>query len=490
MTNKELIYVIQQIGNEKGIGTEVLFEALESALLSASKKTMGVADNVRMHLDRQTGALKVFARKKVVEHVDDPKLEISVAAAQALNAEAQLDDEIEEELPPQEFGRIAAQTAKQVILQRVRDAERDAIYSEFIDKEGKIVRGVVHRIEKRNVIVELGKAEGVILEREQIPGERYNPGDRVRAFLLEVKKTAKGPQIVLSRTHPGLLARLFETEIPEIAEGIVLVKAAAREPGERAKVAVASTKRDVDPIGACVGLRGTRIQVISRELRGEKIDIVEWAPEPATFVARALSPAKVSSVTVTEAESEGDEEQRSVLVVVPDNQLSLAIGKRGQNARLTAKLTGIRVDIKSEGEVEEERRRDEEERVQGREALLSFPGVGPQLVDRLTEAGLYSPVRITRAGTAALESVAGVGEAKAAAILALAEQWVVEHPTVVRVAEPEPSLYEAEGGVDGGAVADATGELRTDTPGDSQGDSPGDSADTPVRGDTATSGAD
>jgi len=476
VTNKELIYVIQQIGNEKGIGTEVLFEALESALLSASKKTMGVADNVRMHLDRQTGGLKVFARKKVVEHVDDAKLEISVSAAQALNPDAQLDDEIELELPPQEFGRIAAQTAKQVILQRVRDAERDAIYSEFIDKESKIVRGVVHRIEKRNVMVELGKAEGVILEREQIPGERYNPGDRVRAYLLEVKKTAKGPQIVLSRTHPGLLARLFETEIPEIAEGIVQVKAAAREPGERAKVAVASTKRDVDPIGACVGLRGTRIQVISRELRGEKIDIVEWAPDPATFVARALSPAKVSSVTVTDGE--GDDEQRSVLVVVPDNQLSLAIGKRGQNARLAAKLTGIRVDIKSEGEVEEERRRDEEERAQGREALSGFPGVGPQLVDRLTEAGLYSPVRITRAGLDALEAVPGVGPAKAAAILALAEQWVVEHPVVQRVAVPE-GLEQGEAGAAGDVVA--TGEAAD--PGSIE------AQDAPVEGDAAPSGS-
>ncbi len=251
------------------------------------------------------------------------------------------------ELPPQEFGRIAAQTAKQVILQRVRDAERDAIYSDFIDKEGKIVRGVVHRIEKRNVMVELGKAEGVITEREQIPGERYNPA------------TASGPTCSRSRRRrrdrrsssrariPASSARLFEAEIPEIAEGIVQVRAAAREAGERAKVAVASTKRDVDPIGACVGLRGTRIQVISRELRGEKIDIVEWAPDPSAFVARALSPAKVSSVSLSEPEAEG--EQGAVLVVVPDNQLSLAIGKRGQNARLAAKLTGLRVDIKSEG---------------------------------------------------------------------------------------------------------------------------------------------
>jgi N utilization substance protein A len=453
--NKELIYVIQQIGNEKGIGVEVLFEALESALLSASKKTMGVADNVRMHLDRHTGSLQVFARRKVVETVTDPKLEIRLADARALNRDAELDDEIEVELPPQEFGRIAAQTAKQVILQRVRDAERDAIYSDFIDKEGKIVRGVVHRIEKRNVIVELGKAEGVITEREQIPGERYNPGDRVRAYVLEVKKTAKGPQILLSRTHPGFLARLFESEIPEIAEGIVQVRAAAREAGERAKVAVASTKRDVDPIGACVGLRGTRIQVISRELRGEKIDIVEWAPDASAFVARALSPAKVSSVTVSDPEMEG--EQGAVLVVVPDNQLSLAIGKRGQNARLAAKLTGLRVDIKSEGEVEDERRREEEERIAGREALAEFPGVGPQIVDRLTDAGLYSPARIVRAGLEAIEEVPGIGQAKAAAIYKAAVEWVEAHPVVV-ASEPTAEEGSAEpAGPDDAGSEDTSG---------------------------------
>jgi N utilization substance protein A len=457
--NKDLIYVIEQIGREKGIGKEVLFEAVESALLSASKKTMGLADNVRMELDRQTGALRVYARKKVVESVSDRKLEISLDEARKLNREAELEDELELELPPQEFGRIAAQTAKQVILQRVRDAERDAVYSEFADKEGKIVRGVVHRVEKRNVIVEIGKAEAVLMEREQIPGERYGPGDRIRAFVLEVKKGIKGPQIMLSRTHPGLLVRLFETEIPEIAEGIVQVKEAAREPGERAKVAVMSTKRDVDPIGACVGLRGTRIQVISRELRGEKIDIVEWSPDPAAFVARALSPAKVSSVTVGESEGEGG--QRSVLVIVPDSQLSLAIGKRGQNARLAAKLTGLRVDIKSESEVEEERRRDEEERIQGREALAQLPGVGPQLIDRLTEAGLFSPARIVRAGVERLLELPNVGEKKAASLFEAAQVWMSEHAVVAEVPEaaveataPEP---EAETS-DAGGASEPTGD--------------------------------
>jgi N utilization substance protein A len=411
MMNKDLIYVVEQIGREKGIGKEVLFEALESALLSASKKTMGAADNVRMQIDRQTGTLRVFARKKVVAAVTDPKLEITLPEARRLNAEAQLEDEIEQELAPQEFGRIAAQTAKQVILQRVRDAERDAVYAEFIDREGKIVRGAVHRIEKRNVIVELGKAEAVITEREQLPGERYNPGDRLRAYMLEVKKTAKGPQILLSRTHPGFLVRLFETEIPEIAEGIVLVKAAAREPGERAKVAVSSTKRDVDPIGACVGLRGTRIQVISRELRGEKIDIVEWSPDPAVFVARALSPAKVSSVTVEQRpEGEEGDDLRSVLVVVPDNQLSLAIGKKGQNVRLASQLTNWRIDIHSETKM-----REAEERA--RASLGAIEGATPEMLEGLLRSGWGSAEAVARANADELVALPGVGNAEAAARL-------------------------------------------------------------------------
>src|SRR2546422_656649 len=375
--NRELISVIEQIGREKGIDKEILFEALESALLSASRKALGAADNVRMHIDRKSGDVRVYCRKKVVEEVTDDTLEISLADAKALNTEAELGDELEQERPPQEFGRIAAQTAKQVILQKVRDAEREGIYSEFAGKEGQILRGVVYRIEKRNVILEIGKAEAILPEREQIPGERYNPGDRIRAYVLEVRRTAKGPQISLSRTHPGYLARLFETEIPEIQEGIVVVKATAREGGERAKVAVASTKRDVDPIGACVGLRGTRIQVISRELRGEKIDIIEWSNDPASFVARALSPAKVSSVTISEeTDPEGGELQTAALVVVPDNQLSLAIGKKGQNPRLAAELTGMRIDIKSESEVEAERAEAEQAEA-ARAALATLPGVPP-----------------------------------------------------------------------------------------------------------------
>src|SRR5712691_2921530 len=422
--NRELIIVIEQLAREKGIDAEILFEAVESALLSGSKKTHAAADNSRIEIDRKTGTVRAFTRKKVVAEVTDAHLEIPLDEAKALNPEAELDDELELPEKPPELGRIGAQTVKQVILQRVRDAEREGIYAEFIGKEGQILRGVVHRIEKRNVILEIGKAEAILPEREQIPGERYNPGDRIRAYVLEVRRTAKGPQISLSRTHPGYLTRLFETEIPEIQEGIVVVKATAREAGERAKVAVASTKRDVDPIGACVGLRGTRIQVISRELRGEKIDIIEWSHDPATFVARALSPAKVSSVVIT-APSEPDG-QPSTLVIVPDNQLSLAIGKKGQNARLAAKLTGMRIDIKSESEVEAERAASEGLPPADRAALAELAGVSPELVEPLVAAGLGSPAAIVRAGREKLGLVAEVGD-RADRIHAAAVEWVAAH---------------------------------------------------------------
>ena len=418
--NRELLYVIEQIGRENGIEREVLFEALESALLSASKKTMGAADNVTMHLDRQTGEIRILCRKKVVDKVTDSKTEMTLAEARALVVAAQLNDEIDVALAPQDFGRIAAQTAKQVILQRVREAEREGIFAEFSGREGQIIRGIVQRIEKRNLIVDMGKTEAILPEREQIPGERYGPGDRIRTYVLEVRKSPKGPQITLSRTHPGFLVRLFEAEVPEIAEGIVQIKAAAREPGERAKIAVTSKKRDIDPIGACVGLRGTRIQVIGRELRGEKIDIIEWSDDPLTFVSRALSPAKASSVTW-----QGEGEERSVLVVVPENQLSLSIGKKGQNARLAAKLTGLRIDIKSNTELEAQRLAAAEERQKGLQRLLELPGVGAQLAESLADQGFYSPERIAEADLTKLMEVRGVGEKKAEKLLEAAREWVM-----------------------------------------------------------------
>ena len=427
--NRELLYVIEQIGREKGIGTEVLFEALESALLSASKRTMGVGENVRLTVDRKTGAIRVFAEKTVTEAVADPKLEATLAEARRVKPEAQVGDVIEVDLELRDLGRIAAQTAKQVILQRVREAERQGIFSEFKDREGSLVRGVVHRIEKRNIIVDLGRTEAILTERDQIPGERYSPGDRIRAYILEVKNTPKGPQVVLSRSHPGFLVRLFETEIPEIAEGIVQVKGAAREAGERAKLAVASTKRDVDPIGACVGLRGTRIQVIVRELRGEKIDIIEWAEDLPTLVARALSPAKVGSVTL-----KGEGEERTALVVVPDTQLSLAIGKKGQNARLAAKLTGLRIDVKSETELDDEKRRREE----GLAGLAELPPVNAELAQALAAHGFDSPAKVKAAGAAALREIAEIGH-DAEAIVAAAEEWLAARQAASRAALLEGS---------------------------------------------------
>jgi N utilization substance protein A len=423
--NRELKLAIEQVGREKGIATEVLFEALESALLSASKRTMGVGDNTRLTLDRETGAIRVYAEKRVVERVTDPKLEMSLGEAQRLRPSAQLEDLVEVELEMKELGRIAAQTAKQVILQRVREA----IFSEYKDREGTLVRALVHRIEKRTVILDMGRTEAVLPEREQIPGERYMAGDRVRAYIMEVKNTPKGPQVVLSRAHPGFLVRLFETEIPEIAEGIVQVRGAAREPGERAKLAVASTKRDVDPIGACVGLRGTRIQVIVKELRGEKIDIIEWSDDLVTLVSRALSPAKVSSVTIV-----GEGEERSALVVVPDSQLSLAIGKKGQNARLAAKLTGLRVDVKSETELAEERRREDEERAQGQAAFLEIDEIGHELAPRLVEHGLYSPARIRAAGAETLGAALGDQADRGGAILAAVDAWLAARALEAEVA--------------------------------------------------------
>jgi len=429
MMNRELLYAIEQIGREKGITTEVLFEALESALLSASKRTMGIGENARLTLDRRTGAIRAFAEKKVVETVTDPKLEVTVAEARRLKPDAQLDDVVEVDLELRELGRIAAQTAKQVILQRVREAERQGIFSEYKDREGTLVRGIVHRIEKRTVIVDLGRTEAVLTEREQIPGERYSAGDRIRTYILEVKNTPKGPQVILSRSHPGFLIRLFEIEIPEIAEGIVQVRGAAREPGERAKLAVASTKRDVDPIGACVGLRGTRIQVIVRELRGEKIDILEWSDDLPTLVARALSPAKVASVTL-----QGEGDGRAALVVVPDSQLSLAIGKKGQNARLAAKLTGLRIDVKSESELEDERRRREEALAH----LRDLAPVGEALAGTLVTHGLDSPAKVHAAGVAVLREIPEVGEERAEAIASAAAEWLARQEPAPAGTAPAP----------------------------------------------------
>ncbi|WP_308546763.1 transcription termination factor NusA [uncultured Selenomonas sp.] len=338
---------LKELAREKGVEEEVLFDAIEAALISAYKRNFGSAQNVRVVLDRTTGAYHVYAIKTVVETVEDDVQEISLAQARTIRPDYEVDDVLEIEVTPANFGRIAAQTAKQVVVQRVREAERGIIYEEFMSREGDIITGLVSRVENRNVFIDLGKTEAVLTPTEQIAGETYEHGDRIKAYIVEVKKTSKGPQIVVSRTHPGLLKRLFELEVPEIQEGIVEIKSVAREPGMRSKIAVYSKDDDVDPVGSCVGHKGMRVQAVVDELGSEKIDIVKWNEDSAKFIANALSPAKVVSVAV-------NEDEKVSRVVVPDYQLSLAIGKEGQNARLAAKLTGWKIDIKNESQAADE----------------------------------------------------------------------------------------------------------------------------------------
>ncbi|MBQ8682207.1 MAG: transcription termination/antitermination protein NusA [Selenomonadales bacterium] len=344
--NAEFMLAFEALGKEKGIAPEVLFDAIEAALISAYKRNFSSAQNVRVSLDRQTGEIHVYARKTIVEQVEDDRLEISLAQAQKINPSYMIDDVLEIEVTPRDFGRIAAQTAKQVVVQRIREAERGIIYEEFSNRSSDILTGIIQRIEQKNVFIDLGKTEAVLPPTEQMIGEEYAHGDRVKTYIIEVKKTSKGPQIMVSRTHPGLLKRLFELEVPEIHDGIVEIKSVAREPGMRSKIAVYSRDEEVDSVGACVGPKGMRVQTIVDELRGEKIDIVKWDADPAVYISNALSPAKVVSVEV-------DEVSKISKVVVPDYQLSLAIGKEGQNARLAAKLTGWKIDIKSESQAAE-----------------------------------------------------------------------------------------------------------------------------------------
>jgi N utilization substance protein A len=349
--NVEFIEALKEIERERGIPLEMLLEAIEAALFSAYRKNFGSVQNVRIEIDRTTGELKVLAQKTVVETPKDPREEIALEEARRLDPRYQAGDKVEVEVTPRNFGRIAAQTAKQVVVQRIREAERNLIYDEFSGREQDIVTGVVRRTEMKTVFIDLGRTEAILASSEQVSTEVYRQGDRLKTYILEVKKTPKGPQILVSRTHPGLVRRLFELEVPEIHDGTVEIKAVAREPGLRTKIAVYSRDPNVDPIGACVGPRGMRVQTVVNELRGEKIDIIRWSPNPAEFVANALSPAKVVSVEL-------DEENRTARVIVPDYQLSLAIGKEGQNARLAAKLTGWKIDIKSESQVSEPGRQE------------------------------------------------------------------------------------------------------------------------------------
>jgi N utilization substance protein A len=352
--NRELISVIDEIGRQKGIDKARVIGAIESALQTAAKKRFGQAENIQVEIDPKTGEISVVSKKVIVDTVSNPKAEISLQEARQYDSEAEVGDEIGSLIEMNELGRIAAQTAKQVIFQKVREAEWEAVQKEYSTRQGDLVNGIILGMERRNYIVDLGKTEAILPIQEQIPRETYRRGDRVKAMLLEVRRTPKDVQVILSRSHPQFVAKLFELEVPEIMEKIIEIKAVVREPGDRTKIAVTSREKAVDPVGACVGIKGSRVQAVVRELRGEKIDIITWTQDPRVFIAEALNPATIEKVGI-------DEEKKSALVVAADSQLSLAIGKNGQNVRLAARLTGWKIDIISATEYEKEKvERDKE----------------------------------------------------------------------------------------------------------------------------------
>jgi len=429
---QDLNRVIEQVSKEKGIDKSILISALENAMVSAAKKTFGAQRKIEAQYNPELGEVELFETKTVVEEVQDPSTEMSLQEArESLDPDAEIGDELLTKLDTSSFGRIAAQAAKQNIVQRVRDAEREIVYNEFKRREGQLVNGIVQRFEKKNIIVNLGKTDAILPEKEQVPRERYRQGDRIRAYIVSVEITGRGPQIVLSRTHPGMLIKLFEQEVPEIYEGIVEVKGAAREPGGRAKIAVCSNDPDVDPVGACVGMKGTRVQAVVQELRGEKIDIVHWTTDQAEYVCRALAPAKVSKIII-------DDEEHSMEVIVPDDQLSLAIGKKGQNVRLASRLSGWRIDVRSESEAEEETRR-------ARSSLGAIPGVNDMIAELLYQDGFKSAEELAEAELEEILDVEGISREKAEAIYKSSREYVAEKKRK-EAEEKERELAQAEAG--------------------------------------------
>ncbi len=345
--NKELILALEELEEEKGIKKEYLLESIETALLTAYKRNFDALDNVKVVMDPETGATHVYSIKEVMENAKDNALEISIDEARKINKDVNIGDSVEIEIVPRNFGRIAAQTAKQVIIQKLREAEREIIYTEFNDRKGEIVSGIIQKADKNIVVMDLGKLEGIMPTKEQIPTEKYRVNDKIKGYVLDVEKGAKGaPQVIVSRSHPDFVRKLLEFEIPEIYEGVIEIKSVSRDPGYRSKVAVYSPDPNIDPVGSCVGQKGIRIQNVINELNGEKIDVIEWNEDPSIYISSALLPAKILAVDIKE-------EEKFAQVIVPDDQLSLAIGKAGQNARLAAKLTNWKIDIKSETQFRE-----------------------------------------------------------------------------------------------------------------------------------------
>lgn len=408
----DLKRVIEQVERDKGIKREILIDALETATLTAAKKKYGFLRELEAHYNEELGEIEVFEFREVVERIKDPHTEISLEDARDLDPEAQLGDSLGVKLEAKDFGRVPAQTAKQVITQRMKEAERDMIYSEFKQRQGEIVQGAVRRFEEGGIVVDLGKTEAYIPPREQIARENYRIGERIRAYVLDIQKSVKGPQIILSRSVPQFLVKLFSMEVPEIHDGIVGIEAAAREPGGRVKIAVYSRDADVDPVGACVGMKGSRVQSVVQELRGEKIDIIAWSPDPARFVINALAPAEISEVII-------DEANKSMEIVVPDDQLSLAIGRKGQNVRLAVQLTGWNIDIKSESKLQE--LQDQAHKILGQ-----IPGIGNRTAETLFSEGFQSLEVLANAQVEQLCALPGIGKKTAEKILKAAKEYLAQ----------------------------------------------------------------
>jgi N utilization substance protein A len=416
----DLKRVIDQVSKDRGVSRAVLIETLERALVKAARSKYGMDREIEAHFNDETGEVELFEFKTVVENVSDPGTQIQVEEARQHDPEVQPDDQIGLKLDTAGFGRIAAQTAKQVIIQEVRGAERQMIYDEYKDRKGEIVNGIVRRIEKGALIVDLGRGEAVVPRKEQVPREIFRINERIRAYVLDVLKESKGPQIILSRACTEFLCKLFEQEVPEIYEGIVRIEAAAREPGARSKIAVSSRDSDVDPVGACVGMRGSRVQAVVQELRGEKVDIVAFSPDPVRYVCAALSPAQVVRVMV-------DDVGRSMDVIVPDDQLSLAIGKKGQNVRLAVQLTRWKIDIKSEA-------RMREIQAELAQALAASPGAGEYEAKLLLDHGIASLRELAEAETEFLSSIPGITEEAARSVKARAAELDAEKQAAAQAA--------------------------------------------------------
>jgi len=440
---------IEQISKEKNVDPKIIISALEDAMVAASRKYFKTNEDINARFDPETGVVEIFAVKRVVEKVENPNLEISLSEAKEIDPTLEIDDTVEIPKPTDVLGRIAAQTAKQVILQKVREAERQNIYNEYSKKIGEMVNGVVKRFEGPDIIVDIGKTEALLPLREQSRAETYKQGERIRAVIVKVLPVAKGPQVILSRTDPLLLIRLFEMEIPEIYDGTIVVKSAVREPGDRAKVAVASLDRDVDPVGACVGMKGSRINSIIRELRGEKIDIVQWSEDPAQYAANALNPAKISKVLIV------DPVEKRMEVIVEEKQQSLAIGKKGQNVRLASKLIGWQIDVKSEEQKKQEVLSVMESLTSSSTPLSELEGISERVIERLREAGIENVERILEMGVEKLQEIPGIGEKTAAKIMEAARDMFeeveievpegMELPTAIKVstAETKPESEES-----------------------------------------------